>query len=660
MRKSNKRHWGFGLIEILVTLGVLSIGIVGVTVLHSTVTKQSAENKSRAEALAIAQSRIEDMRNYTGAVNSLAEFNSRFANTADFANSTTVTGTNATYTRAERIAASGNMKTVTVRVTWTDAEGDSQNVTLDTRLSYVPPRSIGDTALEAATSIVDAPTGRARLGEGTLPADAATTSNGDGTSLYDNGGTDLMLVADDQIVLTLAEACQTESDFCIDFVKIKGRVWIDQTTKSSLKPGNVYVIASDAAYCARHFTKNGTTSPVTRNTTSTVLTPNGNYQWFDYTCYIGGGWHGNIGILLAGGLGNADKICVGDPVTTDAWAVPEIASRRVYRGMLYKHDASTASGKEEISTSSGPMVRYYSQGIADSTVLPVPDSDQKPHDFVIGSFQQNLTDGSNCKSQGIMVRADATVDGVSGKLFAGIPSDFVCLNAGYLDSYDSEVYGHTSTCPYDPSDPPSTSHELTGTILFDADYTAANSVIAATMATHTSDGPGNCEAVTSPAVTHDGNYYRYQYKCTVYDWGNGWNGYIQADYDASEMECTPNVLNLSNIRGDAANHDFTNCNAGKFAVFRGDVTTTNTNNRKLASVSMGTAGNCTVATNGLSYQCISTEYTDTTMSFTLTFTATGGTLCKPSPPHGGVYTYTNQPPGNYTLNIKIANNANGC
>ncbi|HEY0964049.1 MAG TPA: hypothetical protein VGE69_16995 [Pseudomonadales bacterium] len=658
MRHSRKRHWGFGLIEILVTLGVLSVGIVGVTVLHSTVTKQSSENKSRAEALAIAQSRIEDLRNYTGAVASLADFDEEFADTSGFANSATIEGTNAEFTREEQIGSTGDMKTLTVRVTWSDQDGDSQNVSLDTRLSYIPPRSIGDTALQAGAAVVDAPTGRARLGEGELPAGAVTVSNGDGTSLYDNGGSDLMLVAGDQIVLTLAEACQTENETCIDFVRIKGRVWIDQATQGSLNPGNVFVIASDAAYCARHFTPDGATeaTPVTLATTSTRMTANGNYEWFDYTCYIGGGWHGNIGILLAGGLRNTDKICVGDPVTADLWAMPEIASRRVYRGMLFKHDDNTASGKEEVAPG---FVRYYSQGIADSTELPEPDSGQMPHDFVIGAFNQNLTGGSHCTGQGIMVRTDATVDGKSGGLFEGMPTDFVCLNDGFLDSYDGDVYGHTIGCPYDPSDPPSTSHVVSGSILLAASDTTANDVIAATLESHTSDGPYNCVDASAPAVSHDGTFYRYDYDCTVFDWGNGWNGYIEADYDASKMECDPYRITLADIGGDSANHNFTNCRTGSFAVITGTVTAAG--NRKLASASMGANGSCTVAADGLSYKCISIEYTTSTMTFTLTFTPTSGVMCKPAAPHSGVYTYTNQTPGNLEpLNLRIANNTNNC
>jgi Tfp pilus assembly protein PilV len=681
MRTSRKRHWGFGLIEILVTLGVLSVGIVGVTVLQSTVTRQSSENKSRAEALAIAQSRIEEMRNYTGDVKTLAGFNLQFPTSNDFGNSFPVTGTNAAFTREEQIGASGELRTVAVRVTWTDGDGVSQSVNLNTQLSYISPRSIGDTALEAATSVVDSPTGRARLGDGELPADVELSDlahNGDLTYLYDQGTERMLVTADKDIVLTLEEACQTEQGTCIDFVRIKGRVYIDRTSQGSLPPGEVHVVASDAAYCSRYWTTTSgqttTVHPVTNTTTSTITTgngTNGSYTYFDYTCYIGGGWHGNIGILLADGLGNADKICVGDPVTSDAWATPIIASRRVYRGMLYKPapsssttiqvNGATVAVESYVSSTGATVPRFYSQGIADSIELPA--AGDKTHDFVIGSFQANKTDGSYCETEGVMTRTDSATGSpaVVGALFSNVPTDFVCLNGGLLDDYDTGIYANSTTCPYDPSDPPSSSHTVSGSITLTASDTADHDVIAATIKAETSDGLNNCTMTTAATPNAGGTAYVATYICDVYDWGNGWNGYIEADYDAAEMECDPYQLTKTAMTTNSTGNNFTNCTTGSFAVVSGTVTASGS--RKLSTVAMGTDGACTVAANGLSFECISTEYTGPTKTFSITFTANSGVVCRPSAPHSISYTraFTNQPAGNATpLVIKIASNGNGC
>lgn len=626
MNTANRRWKGFGLIEILVTLGILTVGILGVASLHGVITRQSGDNKARAEAVSIAQSRIEEMRNYTSEVDDQAGFDLLYADTDGFANSNTIYGVNAVFTRQESISSATNTKDISVQVDWTDPEGDTERVTLSSQLSYVSPRSAGDTALDSAPQLVDPPTGRARLGEGELPEGAQTVANGDGTSLYMDGSEDLMLVSDDQIVLTLTEACQTEDGTCIDFVKIKGTIYIDTATQNRLNPGDVFVVASDAAYCARYYLdSSGEVVRVTADTTTALTTPNGDYDYFQYTCYIGGGWHGNVGIILAGGTTQSDKMCVGDPVSANAWEQPVIASRRVYRGMLYKHDDANASGREEVSDGQGgTLVKYYSQGILDSVEFPVPDSGQHGHDYVIASLSASATAGSNCISQGLMVRQDSDLDnnGVRGDMFAGNPTDFICLNAGYLDHFDPDVFGFDSTCPYDPSDPPSTRHLLSGSISVLAQQNAGNDTLMRSINAYTSDGPGNC--LVAP-YSHNGTHYVVSYACDVYDWGNGWNGYLQSIYDASAISCSPNRIFKTNITGDSsAGNNFTNCSLGSYAVFTGTVT--GPANRSLSAVTM-TNGTCTVATGGRSYECISTNISPGTYTGTLTFTTTSSRQC---------------------------------
>ncbi|OGT70713.1 MAG: hypothetical protein A3H44_04715 [Gammaproteobacteria bacterium RIFCSPLOWO2_02_FULL_57_10] len=652
---SHSRKNGFGIIEILITLGVLSVGILGVAALQSVITTQSQDNKATAEALSIAQSRIEEMRNYTNSASSVTEFDALYPDTTGFANSLEISGVSTVFTRTESISTAGEVKDLGVDVAWTDSDGVAQNVRLNTELSFISPRSVGDTALEASESLVDAPTGRARLGEGQLPAGAETTPNGDGTSLYQDGGTDLMLVYGDQIVLTLAEACQTEVGSCIDFVKIKGRVYIDTGSQNSLSPGEVYLVASDAAFCARYYTVGDTTHSVTAETASTVTTGNGDYEYFDYTCYIGGGWHGNVGVILAGGLAQSDKVCVGDPVSINSWEAPVIATRRVYRGMLYKMDGGTDSGKEEMSDGNGgTLIRYYSQGLADSVELPVPNSGESGHDFVIASMSASQTEGENCISEGVMVRSDSNVNGELGDLFVGVPADFICLNDGLLDNYDSDVFGNDVTCPYDPSDPPSTRHIVSGSINVVAASTTENDELVAGVTTLTSDGPGNC--LVTP-FAYSGTQYSANYECDVFDWGNGWNGYIEVAYDASGMSCTPNRLTLSNVNADTGGHNYEDCSPGTFAVISGTVSTSG--NRRLSNAVLSDGGVCQLALDGLSYQCITQNFALETWTGNIVLTANSGVVCF-APTNDGVLSFADLTSGFHTRNVSIASNANQC
>lgn len=659
---------GFGLIEILVTLGVLTVGILGVNQLHSVVTAQSLENKARQEALMVAQARIETLRNYTSTVTDEASFNTVYTNVSD-GNSTTITGVNAVFTRTETIAANGggNGKSVTVAVGWTSPKGESLSVSLATQVTYIPPRSQGDTALSSATGSVASPTGRARLGDGTLPANAATTSNGDGTALYKDGSTDLRLASGNNIVLTLSQACVVATGVCQDFVKIKGRVYIDTSTQSSLSPANVFVVASDAAYCARYFTSNGTTTAITSTTTTVNSTANGNYKYFDYTCYLGGGWQGNIGIVLGTGNGTSDKFCMGDPTTATPYADTIVASRRVYRGMLYKPKSQQDGGVSYNSTyvepvSGSNLPRFYSKGIADSTELPVPNSGQKTHDYVIasGSF-------TTCAGTGPMTRTDSTVSGTLGGLFAGVPTDFVCLNDGYLDTYDTAVYGHKTSCPFNPSSPPSSRHSLTGNIRLTTTQNSTNEAYATSLFTLTSDGPDNC-SWTTPTWNASG-YYTKSYSCDIYDWGAGWNGTIDVSFPSANlgnMTCTTSRLSFSAVTAatTSTGTDFTTCTTGSYVSFTGTVTASG--NRKLSTATMSNGGTCSVATNQLSYSCTSGAIqSGQTWSGTLTFTATSGVLCNGAAGAGGAspktYTFSNLAGGTTTTqNLRTANNSNGC
>lgn len=665
---------GFGIIEILVTLGILTVGILGVTQLHSVITAQSAENKSRQEALMVAQARIETLRNYTNTVTDEASFNTTYANVTA-GNSTTVTGVNATYTRTETIAANtgGNGKAVSVDVSWTNSKGDTQSVSLATQITYIPPRSQGDTALASSSASVTSPTGRARLGDGTLPTGAATTSNGDGTALYKDGSTDLRLATGNTVVLTLSQACVVATGVCKDFVKIKGRVYIDNTTYSSLVPGTVFVVASDAAYCSRYFTANGTTTAMTSTTTTVNTTATGSYKYFDYTCYLGGGWQGNIGVVLGAGNQSSDKFCMGDPTTITQYKDPIVATRRVYRGMLYKFKSQSNGGVSYNGTYVEPVTgsnleRLYSKGIADSTELPVPNSGDKTHDFVIGNGSSTVcgsTHSSNATA-GILTRTDSS----SGTLFTGMPTDFFCLNNGYLDTFDTAVYGYTTTCPFNPSNPPSSRHTLTGTIRLTTTQSTANAALAADLTADTSDGPANC-SITAAATWNAAGYYQKTYSCDIYDWGNGWNGTVDVVYpaaDATLMTCTTSRLTFTSVTAatTSTGTDFTTCATGTYSVISGTVTVSG--NRKLSTATVSPSGTCSVATSQTSYTCTSPALqSGQTWSPTITFTPTSGVLCTNVAGTGGggssskVYTFSSLTGGTTTTqNLRTANNSNGC
>lgn len=664
---------GIGLIEVLVSLVVLAAGLLSVATLHLNVIELSSDNKSRAEAMTMAQQRLEELRNYSADVASKAEFDLAYADISN-GNSTSGTGINTSFTRTESITESAGTKDLSVSVTWSDAQGDSQTVVLNSSVGWQSPRAVGDVVGDSFDSLVPSATGRARLGAGKIAdySHAVRVRQDTGLmSIYESGTGEYLLVDNDSdgtVVLTLLDACDLSgaTAVCTDFVKISGRVYIDTTTHRSLAAGNVYVKASDAAYCQLYYIDgSGDEHEVLPGSSSTNnTTSNGDYNYYDYTCYLGGGWHGNIGIILQGGISQSDKVCQGDPVSGDVWRHPEIAARRVYRGMT--HIPVMVNGAPVDKT-------YFSIGVADALELPAAGA--AGHDFVISSLNVNATTGDNCISAGVMVRTDSIVNGVPGALFEGVPTDFFCLNenSGFVDRFNTAIYTLDPNCPFDPSDPPSQRHVITGTILVNSSLNVDSTVAA--MDVNTSDGLGNCTVASYTKPT--ASQYAVTYNCDVYDWGTGWQGYIQLNTDYSVMACTPFRESFTAVTSasTATGHD---CVTGSILTVTGSVTgsVTNNSNKKLSNAeTTDSSGLCSVASDGLSYSC----FTDvlgfgTTWTGILSFTSdNGSTLCIYDPTlSSGSFSISdgtgtsasiylqNVDPGTLALNLVVLGNNNTC
>lgn len=641
-------HRGFSLIEVLVAVLIIGIGLVGLVSLQTNIMSTSSESKARAEAIAIAQSRIEQLRNYTHQIKSQQEFNLAFAPTTEPVNKTQISGVTTDFTRVESRAAAGETTQVTVQVSWSDSKGQAQQASLSSQLSFQSPRSGADMAKKTKLKTGSpSATGRASLGKGKVPSGQTLIRNDDGTAYFDVDG-DRKLVVGDDVVLTLEGACNKNTKECTDFVRTAGTVYIDTATQSQLKLGDVYVIGSDATYCHRWYTDSkGKQQNVVASTTSAMQTPNGDYKFFYYTCYLGGGWHGNIGIMLNGGLSQNDKICMGDPTAANAFEKPVISARRVYRGMLYKHDKTTASGKQEYISANGQrMVRYYSVGIKDGVTLP------GKHHFVVAKLPPSKTAGSFCESDGIMLRKDATVNGKAGALFAEVKTAFVCLNPDFIDqSFDKNVYGVEKNCPYDPSDPPSSRHLITGAVNIIADEKFGITI--PTIDVITSDGANNCRL---GEWRYSSNLWANSYSCDVYDWGKGWTGSIQVSGDQTKFSCNPKQINFNQLTGSRSGNNF-NCESGSRVVIKGSISTSGAKNLTITKVVISdTGGHCQLATDGSSYTCSSGVLNTATWTGALTFTA-NGVICQTT---NGVFNFTNVAPGIITQNVEIATNLKKC
>ena len=521
------RQKGFTLTEALVAFVIVTGGMLAIASFQAGLFSSSAYNKARTEALSLAQQKIEEFKHYTHADedNFIDSDGDGVMDADGYYTDAPIEGQNALFNRSWNLTTTGQASQVDVAVGWLDSSNTGQSVSLTSSVPWISPRAGGDQIVDLQEPIVYAPTGRARVGEGNLSdyPDVEVTpisSPGlDGLSVYAHD-TNLFLVDGyNNILLTLEDACSIDTGTCTDFVKISGTVLLD-TANSRQGLIDIFVIASDAAHCAR-FVPSGTLS-------SPPTTATGDYEFYNYTCYLGGGWHGNIGFVTATGVKLSDKICQGDPTAFDPWEEPVIALRRAYRGMLHQDV--------------GGKTVYISHGIKDAAELT-------GQDFVFTELSSEKTAGSFCEGvDAPMTRADSS----NGALFEGTPVDFVCLNTDdngdstpdYLDVYDTAEFGADTTCPYDPTDPPVQSHLIAGAI----NVLTAETLDLDSFDVVTSDGPGNCVWPTPFTAVSGG--LTAKYACSVYDWGDGWTGFVQIQPNSKYVYCPSEYADYTNLTTD--------------------------------------------------------------------------------------------------------------
>lgn len=141
-RRRIAQQRGFSLIEAMIALLVMAFGMLALSGMQLSLSRNSDVAKQRNEAMRIAQERIEQARSYTSLA---AAAGIDWTNlVADVAAPATVT-TNTTYTVA--VAAGGVVndaaRAIQVTTTWTDRVGDSQIVTLSTVVARNDPKDPG-------------------------------------------------------------------------------------------------------------------------------------------------------------------------------------------------------------------------------------------------------------------------------------------------------------------------------------------------------------------------------------------------------------------------------------------------------------------------------------------------------------------------------------
>ncbi|MGL6051123.1 MAG: type IV pilus modification PilV family protein, partial [Aeromonas salmonicida] len=147
------RQKGFGLLEILITLVVLGVGIVGLVSMSKSALKVSQDGRRYETAMRLAESKLDEFRNFNGVMTATAPltaynqitsasaavtlsgepYSLAWTVTNQYLNGSTWQGA---VPAGYRLSYPGR-KAVTVNVGWSDSEGQSHTLQLTGNISPI-------------------------------------------------------------------------------------------------------------------------------------------------------------------------------------------------------------------------------------------------------------------------------------------------------------------------------------------------------------------------------------------------------------------------------------------------------------------------------------------------------------------------------------------
>lgn len=263
-----------------------------------------------------------------------------------------------------------------VHVTWTDAKDASQTVSIASVLAWDNPATaaaIKSGGLQGGNTVLK-PTGKTKVG-GTL-APGSSTGNPDGTRTHrSSDGKYVQLLDSTGKVLLTTECSQTGNWTNCDFSTISGYVYIDYDNNAD--PANIFVMSSDAAYCDKKRTTPSDPDSAllleyvnaSGSIQTTAFSPanTNKYKRFYYTCYVGPGWFGRVGVVRTDNANTNDRVCMGDPSITTSTDLtgrqPQLATARDYRGFKNTNATVPIDGTTSDGTPSGSALYDITIGI---------------------------------------------------------------------------------------------------------------------------------------------------------------------------------------------------------------------------------------------------------------------------------------------------------
>lgn len=440
------RSPGFALIEALIALLLISIGLLAVSKLQTASILGAGDGRARADAANLSQQKIEELRN-----NLLQK--SDFTALANGTYTQTIVANPAigrvnTYLLTWTVStpdATLEKRQVFLSTTWTDAQGNPQRLDMNTELAYDEPYVVATVLGSSTNKNLISPNGEAVRG-GTLPSGLSpNVTHHDGSKIYvDNNSKTTYLVKPNSTTPVIY--LPPKNGVAQSFTRISGRVYFDPQGGNAMPAANkVLVRLSSEGECIYN---NSGTLPTASSGGKT-------YSYLPYTCYVGPGWYGNVGVTVVGTTGNNGgnhNVCVGDPGfnsgvsnSTQTSAHPSEAAVRTYRGF---RSAATTSGYQSTGVAGG---RDYGTAIDPNGNPMTGPFDGRPRPSDYPAWYGTVQAADDYLNQDFLI-TDIKGQGscfskMQGGLFVRNAGEFVCINADAYGPIGDQTGGNADLCP---------------------------------------------------------------------------------------------------------------------------------------------------------------------------------------------------------------------
>lgn len=335
-----QRHRGFVLIEALVALLVVAFAALGISKISSVVMSSAGDSRARAEASLIAESALEQLRNHV----IQTQFTANFANGSTSIAPRTIAGGTATFSVTSTVTTIDTLQRgINVAVAWSSNTGQAQSVNLSSRVVWdnsdtQPSVSSGGGGIPVNSTIT--PRGdakRVNLPKYQVGSIPGTSTGINDYKVYDNGGTSELIDSTGRVVIEAKGG----------FAAIIGRVYFFRTSGPAQEPNDFMVRLSSEGECIFNTGQNPT--PITKDGKT--------YDYFDYRCYVGRGWYGNVAVVPLNSNQNFST-CVGDPGLPAANAANSLVAPQAQRSNSRSYRGFEYDGVDYLSTGMSPNSVY--------------------------------------------------------------------------------------------------------------------------------------------------------------------------------------------------------------------------------------------------------------------------------------------------------------